>query len=383
MLGNSLFRLVVILLLTGLLCAWMACPAVGQPADEAPVAVPDVEPVDQPDLTETASRTPIFRMGGVPNMFGDLLFTGGQAYVSSFPGPYGLASLPPIGGGRVKISENNKALPMDRVFFTYNHYQNGIQTTGNLPPASIDQYTIGLEKTCADGLGSVELRMPFMGAYGYSAPGFNFTEPAVGNLTVTLKRSIYQSYSRAGAVGLCVTLPTGGGTTGQLGNDAFTIRNDALYLVPWIGFLSAPTDRIFYQGFLQVDIAAMGNSVYFDRAYQGKLFQQSLVEVDLNVGYWLYQNPYAYYLTGLAGILEIHYGGTLDNAQLMQLPMSPPNFMQLGNALNRMDIWNLTAGLHAAVGELTTVRVGAVVPLGSRLNRLFDGEVQVSVNRYY
>ncbi len=392
MFANSLFRVGVILILTGLLWAWIACPAVGQPAEEEPAAVANVEPAEEPDVTATAFRTPIFRLRGVPNMFGDFLFTGGQIYPQVPGGPNGRASFPPIGGGRVKISENNKALPMDRVFFMFNHFQNGIQTTGNLPSASVDRCTIGLEKTFVDGLWSAELRMPFMGSYDYSLTGFGFAEPEAGNLTVTLKRLLCETYYGAVAMGLGINTPTGGGMTGQIGlntPDTFTMRNDALYLVPWIGFLSAPNDRVFYQGFLQVDIAANGNRVIVTDSGGvttdfGRLAQQNLLEVDLSVGYWLHRDPRACYLTGLAGILELHYNTTLQDARIMSF--APPvitDRMRLGNIYNRMDIWNITAGLHAAVGDNTTVRVSGILPLGKGGDRLFDSEVRVSINRYF
>ena len=101
-------------------------------------------------------------------------------------------------------------------------------------PFYFEDYTVGLEKTFRDGLWSAELRMPFMGSYEYSVAGFNFSEPEAGNLTVTLKRLIYQSRHSAAAVGLGINTPTGGGTTGQIGAntpDTFMINNDALYLL--------------------------------------------------------------------------------------------------------------------------------------------------------
>ena len=41
-----------------------------------------------------------------------------------------LADIPLAAGGRrMKISENNKALPMDRIYFNFNHFHNVVDTT--------------------------------------------------------------------------------------------------------------------------------------------------------------------------------------------------------------------------------------------------------------
>src|SRR5437763_15931806 len=82
-------------------------------------------------------------------------------------------TLPLAGGSRIgKISENDSPIPRDRIFFSYNHYQNVFQIseTPINPPAPpiirqqpLDRYTLGAEKTFLDGWTSVEVRMPLMG----------------------------------------------------------------------------------------------------------------------------------------------------------------------------------------------------------------------------
>jgi hypothetical protein len=44
---------------------------------------------------------------------------------------------------------------------------------------------------------------------------------------------------------------------------------------------------------------------------------------------------------------------------------------------------NLTSGLQAQLGPLTALRVGAVVPLRNTPDRVFDSEIQVSLNRKF
>ena len=108
------------------------------------------------------------RLAGTPNMFGDLFYDlGGSVFVRDSAANTALADLPLAAASRrVKIAENNKALPEDRVFFMYNHFENALHNESNLGPTfvsrdlEVDRYTFGLEKTLFDENWSVELRMP-------------------------------------------------------------------------------------------------------------------------------------------------------------------------------------------------------------------------------
>ena len=50
---------------------------------------------------------------------------------------------------------------------------------------------------------------------------------------------------------------------------------------------------------------------------------------------------------------------------------------------NRYDVVNMTVGLHAQLGELTHLEVGAVLPLDDAPDRFFDTEFQIFLNRLY
>jgi len=329
-----------------------------------------------------ASQSPLIRLAGLPNMFGDSY--GYQLQVSDFSGT-GTVDIPLPGGTRgVKISENDKALPMDRVFFIYNHFQNALEANVvGLGARSypLDQYTLGLEKTFRDGLWSVELRLPFSRTPRVIATDLDVIAGDVGNLAITPKRLLYASESTAIGVGLPIQAPTGGDIAGEGAVSSFSLSNDAVHLAPFIGFLNAPNDRVFCEGFLQVDVPINGNRVYFGGHELGSLSEQSLLFVDLALGYWLHRNPYGRAVTGVAGMLEYHYTTTLEDAGTVS-GTDGFQFLRFGNPANRMDISNLTLGLHTELGK-TTVRVGGVFPLSGGSNRLYDAEVQVSINRQF
>ena len=353
-------------------------PRTTPPAQRAPG-----QPARQFDTSSMlASRSPLIRLAGLPNMFGDSY--GYQLQVSDFAGT-GTVDMPLPGGTRgVKISENDKALPMDRVFFIYNHFQNALEANVvglGVESYPIDQYTLGLEKTFRDGLWSVELRLPFSRTPRVIGTDLDVGTGDVGNLAIIIKRLLYVSESTAVGIGLPIEAPTGCDIAGEGAVSSFSLSNDAVHLAPFVGFLNAPNDRVFCEGFLQVDIPTNGNRVSFGGSDLGELSEQSLLFVDLALGYWLHRNPYARAVTGVAGMVEYHYTTTLENAGTVS-GTDGFQFLRFGNPANRMDISNLTIGLHTELGK-TTVRVGGVFPLSGGSNRLYDAEVQVSINRQF
>jgi hypothetical protein len=100
------------------------------------------------------------------------------------------------------------------------------------------------------------------------------------------------------------------------------------------------------------------------------------------VGYWLSRNPCADWVTGLAGVVELHYTTTLQDADIVTGTTSS-RFFSFGNFSNYVDVLDLTVGLHAELGNQTLCRVAGVVPLRTGDDRLFNGEVQVQLERRF
>ncbi|NQU23535.1 MAG: hypothetical protein HQ567_19820 [Candidatus Nealsonbacteria bacterium] len=330
-----------------------------------------------------ASRGPITRVASMPNMFGDSLFRQ-QLTIANFAQST-TYDLPPIGGIRnLKIADNSKALPTDRAYFTYHHFQNALEVfnwgTGT-QAFSLDRYTVGAEKTFVDGLWSVELRLPFTAAPRLSIGLIQNDNQNVDNLTIIAKRLVYSGEQTVVAVGLALNLPTAGNVTGVGGVSNYTLHNDAVHLAPFIGFARTPTDRFFYQGFLQADVAANGSVIEFNNTQIGVLNEQSLLYVDAATGYWFYRDPTAGFLKGLAGLLELHYTTTLEDADSVS-GNDGSNLLTLGNLANRIDLLHLTVGLQAEVG-MTSFSIGAVLPVQEDSYRVCDAEVQVFVNRRF
>ncbi len=372
-----------------------------------PPPAPAVQPSPRRQVVprrRSVTRRPQFRLASVPNMFGDTFPSSGRVFASDLliAPATGTACLPLAGGARRnKIAENNKALPMDRVYFMYNHYHNAllVDTTNFLVAPtrrdySVDKFTAGLERTFFDGLCSLDVRMPFTTEFGFSSPFFDIQGGNIGNLAVALKRSLYQTENTSVVAGLGLDLPTGSDVDGQVNDPTYTVHNDAVMIQPFIGLLAENNDIYFLHGFIQFDIPTHGNEITFQNTALGtagslgRYSDQTLLSVDVGAGCWLLRNPHARGITGLASIVELHYTTTLQDADSVSANVDPfalgglDTTLTFSRATNRSDILNLTFGLDAEVG-LTNFRVGAAFPLTDGSDRMFDTEIQAQINRRY
>jgi hypothetical protein len=283
---------------------------------------------------------------------------------------------------------------MNRVHFIYNHFHHALEYTGpDLAgdPFSrvfdVDRFTIAVEKTLFDGLYSVEVRMPFASDVDFDPGGeFGISGGDIGNLAVLVKRSLWQTRTSAAVIGLAIDLPTGSDVTGYARLYDYTLRNEAVHLSPFVGLLWAPDARRFAHAFLQVDVPANGNSLdvtNLNLTPQSATFhEQTAMYLDLGVGYWLYRNPRARGLTGMAGLLEVHYATTLSDAGSLTF-FDGITTLDFGNSTGGVDEVNLTAGVHGEFARNTLLRVAGVFPLREDDDRSFDSEIQVQVERRF
>jgi hypothetical protein len=466
-------------------------------------------------------------------MIGDLLgATGWVSYGLDLPGilPVGSTLSPveaePLGVAALrssKIAENNSPLPRDRVTFRHNYFHNAAEVTGYtldgaalipqgpgtipstvyffvpdvpqfvplaadaiagqpLPPVvqlqtvtrsyDINTFTFAAETTFADGMASVELRVPFdstlssdldlnasalEGLNPVPTPDQTFGRQAAewGNMTLILKALLHSTPDCVVSGGFAFGIPSGpdthvrvtdvfsyaalftpdqpgGGSSGigfleateALRLRDFQIANDTWSLSPYIAALYAPNERLFGQGFLQVEVPLNQNEVKYTRQLllgrsiesilvpdsgtnvlyglrnEYQLQEQTLLHVDVGAGYWLHRNPEACFLTGLAGQLELHYTGTLNDADTAVIPAEAGSYQILesirqgqpvpqttsatiGNTANRLDILNLTAGTTLLIHDRATVASAFVFPLQGGSNRLFDWEFNLQLNYYF
>jgi hypothetical protein len=264
-----------------------------------------------------------------PYMIGDFFGGGARFFGASTLGGTQNVSVGEAGGARrFKIVEGNSPIPQDRLFFTFSHFVNPLVNVREQP---------------------VDLALVFATGRDYSIVG---------------EDPFFQS-------GVPVTL--------------MSVQNQATHLQPFLGAAWRPNDRLSFLFFTQWDFDARGNAVFMRD--QGTLSQvgvfqeQSLWFIDFNVAYWLYRNPCARWITGVAPILEDQVTGPLGTVGL------PPNFETPGppgsEPHGRRDVLDLTAGLQFELGRCSSLTVAGVAPLKSGLNRDYDAEFVVQFNRRF
>jgi len=343
-----------------------------------------------------SSRSTFSRVGRAPNMFGDTLpplisfrATGEQGSTDS---PAEVYRAPLGGGGSYNISENNTALPTDRIYFVYNNFHNAISTSpgfGSPFARSIDlhRYVAGFEKTFLGGNMSLDVRMPLLSGFDLSNSVISSDLGNVGNLTMFLKGLIYSDDDVAIATGMGIGLPTGSDlrtrTLPPFGDNFVVVRNQAVHLMPFVAATMNLSDKWFLQSFGQMNFAASGNEVVNQNGVVGVFNEQNLLQTDIGLGRWLWQDSSRPVFTGLAGVCELHYTTIVQDTDVVGLGNGPFLSGSISNSANRQDLLNLTSGLQAQLGPLTALRVGAVVPLRNTPDRVFDSEIQVSLNRKF
>ena len=343
-----------------------------------------------PSVSETGDY-----LASAPRMFGHYYGSAGQLLLRGIDANGKANTLItdlPLGGGasRLQVADNNVALAQDRFFFNYNHFENAFETriNGQLVQAPIDQYTLGLERSIFDGIASWQLQMPVTGRFAMAGDP-SFSGGQIGNLGLVAKTVVWRSDYASLAAGLGFDLPTGSSVNGSSGGTNFRIANSSLHLSPYVGTLVSPTDATFFSAFMAVDVPASGNTISI-QGFQGSPFQpagvltaQSLMQVDLSGGRWIYQNPGGGGITGMALLAEIHYVAALQHGDVVTVnPSRTPGVtaFQLGNLANQQTVTNFTTGLHILWNDRVQFRIGGAFPLADRPNRSFDGEVIAQVN---
>jgi hypothetical protein len=295
------------------------------------------------------------------------------------------APSPSAGGivGRTKVSDDNGVLPADRFIFDYDFF-NTVPLTpqGN----NVHRFSPGFEKTFFDQRASIEVRLPFASTISTDIVADGITNDgrgAFGDVHLTLKGLLYGDPVLNVAGGLGIDIPTADAITVSLvdGTRVARINNDAWVLTPYFAFLLTPNDRLFFQNWYEFGFSTNGNSVQANPDFTGPrrvgtLTDQALLQIDAQLGYWLYRNDASSsLLRGLAPFVELHYNSTMGKADSIQA-----GGFVLGDPNSHFDELNLSAGFALHLGDNLNLYVGAVAPLKGHQDRSFDWQAGIHGN---
>lgn len=392
---------------------------------------------------QSARATAALGLASVPFMIGDT--SAGTCF--SFRGITTVdIAHPTLTCSRLNVSENNTALPVDRFYYSYRHFHNatGLQVFQFQENFGLDVYTMGLEKTFWGGLGSVEVRVPVehrlqSDMTSLIAPDFNIVdvlvgpqsedrEVDVGNLSFVAKLLLIERQALAVSAGLGVTVPTARDVTYDiLVDDTITFpiapgvtgetfsqfenfyENETVYLSPFLAWLFAPQSRWYHQGFLQFEVAANPSTLntfgvgFTDFFFQGNpigdvvwqtpgagitqtdVFAQTLMRLNLGLGYQLIQPNARRTIADLKALVELHYTTTVQRSNISEIAIEQigngaffPQSASAGNANGRADILNVAAGIAAQIGPFVVTNAVAA-PIRRDPDRGFDFEYNMQI----
>jgi hypothetical protein len=241
---------------------------------------------------------------------------------------------PQVGRGDLKIEENESPLPVDRVFVTYNFFDNITRPIPGIPKTDLHRETYGFETTLLDGNASVGVRMNSLQTTDpTSLAGADF-----GDVTVIGKLALLNDRDSGDvvSVGVAVTAPTGPDAILPDGS-----RLNPTYLQPFVGFIGN-WDRLFTQGFSSAIVPTDSR-------------EATLGTASLGVGYRVYKacDPCAL-INYVTPIVEGHATVAFNHRGLDQPITVLDGFP---------DTFVLTNGLHIGFAGRSNLALGVAVPL--------------------
>ncbi len=251
-------------------------PVVTPPVVTPPVVTPPPDNTNNPPTNVSAAR------GSRP---GEAQLVAGDRIVLAAAVPWRTS---------FKIGENESPLPTDRVFLTYNYYNDvDVQQLG-LSRSDLHREMIGFEKTFLDGNASFGVRLPFLQLTGSK----DLEDTHIDDLTMIFKYAFLLDRATGNVLsgGLVLTAPTGE----RIRINGETAINSTVFQ-PFVGFIYNLNRDVFFQGFSSVAAPtdARDVTVFFN---------------SVGTGYHLYRNPDPNaLLRELVPVAELHVNTPLNH----------------------------------------------------------------------
>jgi hypothetical protein len=254
-----------------------------------------------------------------------------------------------VARGAFKITEDESPRPQDRIYTTYNYFNNvnGSLNPPGLAQTDIHREVLGLEKTFLNGNASLGLRVPFVQVEGDGS----IRRQDIGDLSFIAKYAFINDRCTGNVLsgGLVVTVPTGANFLPEGIPDIHPTL-----LQPFLGAIYN-MGSFYAQGFSSVLVPTDSRDVTF-------LFN------DIGFGYFLYkaERRCDRLLTSVVPIFEVHVNTPLNHRGALTEP------------IGGTDIVDLTFGTTFGLGRASTLNLGVVTPVTGP--KPFDIEAQVQFN---
>jgi hypothetical protein len=249
--------------------------------------------------------------------------------------------VPQVGAGAIKIEENESPRPMDRVYVTYNYFNDIAKAFPGVPGTDLHRETYGLELTFLGGDASIGLRMSSLQTSG----GSTLAGDDFGDVTVIMKYALWNDLNTGNVVtiGMAVSAPTGPDAILMDGT-----RINPVFLQPFSGLIYN-WRSVYVQTFSSIIVPTDNRVAVLGTASVG-------------LGWWAYRSTDAdARLAYLTPFVEGHTTLALNHRGL---DTSVSNYCDSDSPLSGFpDTFVLTSGLHVGIGQRANLALGVGVPL--------------------
>jgi hypothetical protein len=318
-----------------------------------------------------STPTPFAMIGDISPLTTHAVFSQNRATTSAVepPGP----PVPPRARGgspifpsvrNFKLSENQSPRPQDRVFFSFNYYNNMNDTLNRLDLSPVTQmkayvYNFGVEKTFNNGMGSIGIRVPLdnLTANSFDNIISTPTSTSLGNMTIFSKYILAQNKQTGSLVSACfaITPQTG---PGRFAGAPYLFPLNSTSFQPCLAYIYN-YNRFYLQGFSGFSFSANPNDVSF-------------IYNDVAVGYYVYRNPESRsWLTSFAPTAELHVNNPINHRDVL-------NSSDLAGSPDSVDF---TFGLNFGLKNTAVLTTAFGVPVTSL--KPFDSEAILMLNIFF
>jgi len=301
-------------------------------------------------------------------MIGDLLPPTSMARTAPSP------PAPPFPGSRstiapsvrgFKIADNQSPVPQDRVYFTFNFFNDVNNRLNNafetaFTGVQIYRYIWGFEKTFNDGRGSFGMQLPLNNIFAESRePKLNNggASTALGDLSLYFKH-IFAYDPKSGSLatgGLAITPRTAGRT---FAGAPFLSGSNTTSIQPYFAYL-INFGNFYLHGFESIDTPFDYN-------------QPTMIYNDIGLGYFLYRSAAVDNLiSAIVPTVEAH----------ANIPLNHRGAYNPFDRFGTPDVVDITSGINVRLRQRTIATFGVAVPVSGP--RAFNYELQGLLNFYY
>lgn len=186
---------------------------------------------------------------------------------------------------------------------------------------------------------------------------------ALGSLLWSVKAVVYRTNTWALSTGVGFNIPIGPVPPGQPHVKRYQ---------PFLGFLYEPNNDWFYQAFLSYDIPSHNDA-------SATLF------LDLAMGYWVYRDPNARFLTGFAAFTELHFNlPTRDPSGVFRQTATIVLAESSGTTINvdipNDNVVNMTLGSTWRIAEVLDIQTGLAFPIAGNRQFTLEGLLQAHLH---